>query len=224
MLRISPVIMGSPPHMRGKVLRKGFGKHRLGITPAYAGKRVVARAMPKKSQDHPRICGEKGRAYGLIYNEWGSPPHMRGKVLLLLCPRPFVRITPAYAGKSLFCQLNRARLWDHPRVCGEKLHAVEALKHPGGITPAYAGKRRTPAGYRSAAQDHPRICGEKLPIVVMENAAVGSPPHMRGKAGFSRIHSRAAGITPAYAGKSERIGSEKSTNRDHPRICGEKLG
>ena len=71
-------------------------------------------------------------------------------------------ITPACAGKSSLPTHTVCALWDHPRVCGEKL----PLTGPGwwpwgspprvrgkashhevcvlilGITPAYAGKRR----------------------------------------------------------------------------------
>ena len=45
---------------------------------------------------------------------------------------------------------------------------------------------------------------------------------MRGKAGkiFRRVCP--VGITPAYAGKSERVCGLKICRRDHPRLCGEK--
>ena len=32
---------------------------RIGITPAYAGKRVIRSSFHKLFQDHPRLCGEK---------------------------------------------------------------------------------------------------------------------------------------------------------------------
>ena len=46
---------------------------------------------------------------------------MRGKVLLarpILAP---LRITPAYAGKSAIALNVLYPIWDHPRVCGEKV-------------------------------------------------------------------------------------------------------
>ena len=52
---------------------------------------------------------------------------------------------------------------------------------------------------------------------------VGSPPRMRGKACIADDEARAAGITPAYAGKSERFWSRKDRLEDHPRVCGEKF-
>ena len=36
----------------------------------------------------------------MIYNEWGSPPRMRGKDGYAVDPETGERITPAYAGKS----------------------------------------------------------------------------------------------------------------------------
>ena len=51
----------------------------LGITPAHAGKSLFGLLSSAVFRDHPRTCGEKARAYCKIYNEWGSPPHMRGK-------------------------------------------------------------------------------------------------------------------------------------------------
>ena len=68
--------------MRGKATEKYNGVSKKGITPAYAGK----------------------SCYGKM--DWcmklGSPPPMRGKVLLLLAYATINRITPAYAGKSLY--------------------------------------------------------------------------------------------------------------------------
>ena len=45
---------------------------------------------------------------------------------------------------------------------------------------------------------------------------------MRGKADLYRLSGLAAGITPAYAGKSPSVPPDPLTIRDHPRLCGEK--
>ena len=50
---------GSPPRMRGKVDVSSPAFWLLGITPAYAGKRVVACRTSRVVRDHPRVCGEK---------------------------------------------------------------------------------------------------------------------------------------------------------------------
>ena len=45
---------------------------------------------------------------------------------------------------------------------------------------------------------------------------------MRGKAGYLAIKRMDEGITPAYAGKSDRNSCKWVVSRDHPRVCGEK--
>ena len=45
---------------------------------------------------------------------------------------------------------------------------------------------------------------------------------MRGKADRYVVVVSAAGITPAYAGKSDLLPTVKAYIRDHPRVCGEK--
>ena len=92
-----------------------------------------------------------------------------------------------------------------------------------GITPAYAGKRTCKTQSLAATWDHPRVCGEKVCLRRRLRMPVGSPPRMRGKAGFLRASSFLTGITPAYAGKSESIDVQAEIERDHPRVCGEKL-
>ena len=51
--------MGSPPPMRGKVQCNTGETLCNGITPAYAGKRLVFRRLIQRRRDHPRLCGEK---------------------------------------------------------------------------------------------------------------------------------------------------------------------
>ena len=93
-------------------------------------------------------------------------------------------------------------VWDHPRVCGEKLRAVVFGNYSEGITPAYAGKRWRPGRGPCQFRDHPRVCGEKLRFIMFIQTAIG--------------------ITPAYAGKSMYRTTETLCCRDHPRVCGEK--
>ena len=50
---------GSPPPMRGKVVSGMPRDDNIGITPAYAGKRIRCRCTHASMRDHPRLCGEK---------------------------------------------------------------------------------------------------------------------------------------------------------------------
>ena len=65
--------------MRGKGALVTVERVKTRITPAYAGKRKSPLAAMWLTGDHPRVCGEKVRGYIKIWNEWGSPPRVRGK-------------------------------------------------------------------------------------------------------------------------------------------------
>ena len=92
-----------------------------------------------------------------------------------------------------------------------------------GITPAYAGKRLTQCLESWLRWDHPRLCGEKDKKIGGKKYRVGSPPPMRGKVVHSQFRVVVFRITPAYAGKSFEFVARILMNRDHPRLCGEKL-
>ena len=91
---------GSPPHVRGKGRCHPARGWRSRITPAYAGKRSACSSSASGPPDHPRMCGEKISMEILVPYISGSPPRMRGKVLLR--------------------SSGDIREWDPPRVCGEK--------------------------------------------------------------------------------------------------------
>ena len=130
------------------------------ITPAYAGKTVNQRKRLNMEKDHPRVCGENGRRTKKKGALRGSPPRMRGKQNGKAKDRDRLRITPAYAGKTVLLFLSIRSIQDHPRVCGEnqalrrpksvapgspprmrgKLRDKNACIDLKGITPAYAGK------------------------------------------------------------------------------------
>ena len=90
------------------------------------------------------------------------------------------------------------------------------------ITPAYAGKSRQWYIDLAKKRDHPRLCGEKNFINRMKRRLSGSPPPMRGKDATIKFRVPILGITPAYAGKSFLHPRRRHTQKDHPRLCGEK--
>ena len=85
--------------MRGKVYPKDSKIILFGITPAYAGKRILRQPATTSGQDHPRLCGEKYLRRDASSMFMGSPPPMRGKEFRAVPPGGWIRITPAYAGK-----------------------------------------------------------------------------------------------------------------------------
>ena len=90
------------------------------------------------------------------------------------------------------------------------------------ITPAWAGKRACCPSLSDRRQDHPRMGGEKLYEQMEQGAGRGSPPHGRGKVCRCCCGRTAAGITPAWAGKSSSRKSVEAMARDYPRMGGEK--
>ena len=149
---------------------------------------------------------------------------MRGKVTDAEKVTKKDRITPAYAGKSHFQCKTGSDAKDHPRLCGEKLaiqlhrFAVHGSPPPMrgkvvklpcncsiiGITPAYAGKSCFRNLITVDSRDPPRLCGEKDNNPILLFFKEGSPPPMRGKVAVQGDAVNHSGITPAYAGKSEK--------------------
>ena len=73
--------IGSPPHVRERLVCDGFNGRDAGITPACAGK--THRHQPNNTtfQDHPRMCGKDSDCYTNVKNVLGSPPHVRERQL-----------------------------------------------------------------------------------------------------------------------------------------------
>ena len=193
------------------------------ITPAYAGKRGSQRQRRGCRKDHPRVCGEKCIRKSGIQFKQGSPPRMRGKEVDTVAETSITGITPAYAGKSIegICVIHH--IWDHPRVCGEKLSLKLKMLLDIGSPPRMRGKVLLSSTPSESSWDHPRVCGEKgLEFSVLMELP-GSPPRMRGKASHPKMPLPPLGITPAYAGKRHQYQIRQSCIQDHPRVCGEKF-
>ena len=131
---------GSPPRVRGKASGWPAVRSKPRITPACAGKRGRGRRTFECLWDHPRVCGEKVRGYVKIWNEWGSPPRVRGKVYRFPVTMLSPGITPACAGKRKTARQKATAHGDHPRVCGEKTRSVFTLNKVQGSPPRVRGK------------------------------------------------------------------------------------
>ena len=92
---------GSPPLTRGKEKATVDAGNMHRITPAYAGKRSPCNCNRKTAYNHPRLRGEKFYTRPCRASKRGSPPLTRGKESIGTAPFPSMRITPAYAGKSV---------------------------------------------------------------------------------------------------------------------------
>ena len=67
------------------------------------------------------------------------------------------------------------------------------------------------------------MCGEKQNQHPSRALPPGSPPRVRGKECPMPDLRLGAGITPACAGKRVRADRQWHKDRDHPRVCGEKV-
>ena len=152
----------------------------------------------------------------------GSPPRMRGKLMILTVTNARLRITPADAGKTLRWSFGSRPPQDHPRGCGENSPFAVATRFLTGspprmrgkqvdildgagdnrITPADAGKTRANQEPLCVNWDHPRGCGENAHGLAARLRTHGSPPRMRGKLTMDMLLQQRVRITPADAGKT----------------------
>jgi len=71
-----------------------------------------------------------------------------------------MRITPAYAGRTILLKFVITTNKDHPRIRGKNGATAMSPAVTMGITPAYAGRTsQIPLRY-SVIEDHPRIRGK----------------------------------------------------------------
>ena len=173
-------ISGSPPQVRGKLIHNPAVCPRARITPAGAGKTRRFLQPHRRTEDHPRRCGENLSRRSSTGNIKGSPPQVRGKLGQKPPTIIIIRITPAGAGKTLIDEIQTEFNRDHPRRCGENgRFALKLLRYLGSppqvrgkqlllflpeaicrITPAGAGKTKSPRMPIPETADHPRRCGE----------------------------------------------------------------
>ena len=175
---------------------------RTGITPACAGKRPSRCPRRSKAWDHPRVCGEKGKVSEHFEAKEGSPPRVRGKVLVDAFAMLSTGITPACAGKRCIWQVLPITKKDHPRVCGEKSGVTLPKSFTAGSPPRMRGKGIQPCNKRVTVGITPACAGKSFENLMGQNDKTGSPPRVRGKVHCVHQELRCVGITPACAGKS----------------------
>ena len=67
------------------------------------------------------------------------------------------------------------------------------------------------------------MCGENGQLVGLLNLLGGSSPRVRGKQAAELEQSVGAGLIPACAGKTNAQRCGCSSQRAHPRVCGENI-
>ncbi len=155
------IILGSPPHGRGKVAGPGVALLHPGITPAWAGKRSCKEIAPLLVEDHPRVGGEKFTSGTMYFEDRGSPPRGRGKDSGTVHGCGQLRITPAWAGKRWGRCADTGADRDHPRVGGEKHLSGTTDNRPQGSPPRGRGKDVLPCGKVNSSRITPARAGKK---------------------------------------------------------------
>ena len=155
--------------MRGKVFSHLPSIVNKGITPAYAGKSPRVAVSSEIQKDHPRLCGEKHLGIVKLKNARGSPPPMRGKALSIHKTGSVSRITPAYAGKSIFINTLFQLFKDHPRLCGEKLFPRASASGFRGSPPPMRGKVPPDRKWTGSLRITPAYAGKRLVLCMYTN-------------------------------------------------------
>ena len=126
--------------MRGKQFSSLIKINGIRITPADAGKTNNSTSCYIKVKDHPRGCGENSPSVKSAVPVIGSPPRMRGKLLVHNFVDNCLRITPADAGKTGIASIYSKAERDHPRGCGENSPSVKSAVPVIGSPPRMRGK------------------------------------------------------------------------------------
>ena len=212
--------LGSPPLMRGPLMKHDLLARPDRITPAYAGTTSVRVLVGTGAEDHPRLCGDHHMRKLAGFYKQGSPPLMRGPHVSAPQRDRAVGITPAYAGTTVPITVSDERESDYPRLCGDhRLELIGGYAHlgspplmrgppivptclpfPDGITPAYAGTTNCALSTSCSTADHPRLCGDHVEMRERGCVTPGSPPLMRGPPSAGMYTASSLRITPAYAG------------------------
>ena len=134
--------VGSSPRVRGTRPRILLASFAFGIIPACAGNTAKVIETWGNDWDHPRVCGEHGRAAAFPDRHRGSSPRVRGTRQGRVPRRRRDGIIPACAGNTApWCTSNRSTR-DHPRVCGEHFINTTGEVDKTGSSPRVRGTRR----------------------------------------------------------------------------------
>ena len=170
-----------------------------------------------------------------------SPPRGRGRHDRRRPLDSPVRLTPAWAGKTVRMPCQAITASTHPRVGGEDDVHSAALgfdldSPPRGrgrhcpvilqmadsrLTPAWAGKTVIITLRLWSLSTHPRVGGEDDWPCTAVATDDDSPPRGRGRPWWRPRASIGGRLTPAWAGKTMIVGVHSMTRSTHPRVGGE---
>ena len=120
------IAAGSSPLTRGKLRRDRCPVLRHGLIPAHAGKTTTSTRSPKTSRAHPRSRGENIRPRLVVWENVGSSPLTRGKLVRGGACLSACGLIPAHAGKTGLPGGVSKNTGAHPRSRGENrlIHGI----------------------------------------------------------------------------------------------------
>ena len=154
---------GSSPRGRGKRQPSRLCHRRSRLIPAWAGKTAVRRGGGHVRPAHPRVGGENGEKWDTATPRGGSSPRGRGKPGQGSCYRAWVRLIPAWAGKTWSMILLSVMGPAHPRVGGENAIITDPPYGIAGSSPRGRGKQSAPAWEQTGRGLIPAWAGKTLP-------------------------------------------------------------
>ena len=214
-------VLGSPPRSRGILTALFSAVVSARLTPAFAGNTRPARWRRAVARAHPRVRGEYLGAVSARVPGTGSPPRSRG-----IHPGRRHRgqddgLTPAFAGNTHTHAGCGPRTRAHPRVRGEYLTLAGTHRGLQGSPPRSRGIRSSSGSPSSTRGAHPRVRGEYALPQIIDAAVAGSPPRSRGIPAGAPSTIVEAGLTPAFAGNTQRGDRVVPVLGAHPRVRGE---
>ena len=117
------ITVGSPPRVRGEDDERRPRTRQAGITPACAGRSPCTCSPRAQDGDHPRVCGEKCASLQADFAVLGSPPRVRGEVVLVKPLLNLRGITPACAGRRANVDYGNGDEWITPACAGRSFVA-----------------------------------------------------------------------------------------------------
>ena len=159
------IVFTTEDHPRGcgeNVARCNDSNLNVGSPPRMRGKQTQTAPCRCTLRDHPRGCGENSMADTCLPFLIGSPPQVRGKPCGDRIINYNFRITPADAGKTLFCPPSSTAGKDHPRGCGENRENCRCCHNADGSPPRMRGKPRWSSGVDAARRITPADAGKTL--------------------------------------------------------------
>ena len=237
------LFFGSSPHARGTLNSVVDPLLIPRFIPACAGNAFTPAVHQKFVTVHPRMRGERLAALPCAGIFTGSSPHARGTHPGMGVSQLQDRFIPACAGNADERKMTLEGSPVHPRMRGERVPFLAAMRSNTGSSPHARGTRRTlsarrstmrfipacagnalvPSAWDSITAVHPRMRGErdKRAIDLIESG--GSSPHARGTPIIEPISGRHIRFIPACAGNASDDPSLPSRESVHPRMRGERV-